>query len=121
MAKKRKQQEIAGPFKEESKETTTEELDRLEAEYKDICPDEDRVFVTGAEQKKRLRMAAEAKKQLTIRLDTDIVERFKHLSGPDGSYQTLINRALHEWLEAKSISALLEPSIQRLEALTKTP
>jgi hypothetical protein len=31
---------------------------------------------------------------------TVIVAIFKELAGEEGSYQTLINRALHEWLAA---------------------
>ena len=64
--------------------------------------------------RQRLTQAAQRKKQLTMRLDRDIVARFKELAGPDGSYQTLMNRALHEWLEAQSVGRLLERPLEEL-------
>lgn len=62
--------------------------------------------------RKKMRQAAERKKQVTIRLDADIVAAFKQLAGPEGSYQTLINRALHEWLDAKSVRGLVEDALE---------
>lgn len=91
------------------------ELDQLEAEYSSVP--ENRTFIGRGPKaiREHLRLASAPKKQLTIRLDADIVERFKDLAGEDGSYQTLMNRALHEWLEAQSIGELLDSQIQRLE------
>ncbi len=43
-----------------------------------------------------------AKQRITIRLDADIIEHFKglvHAAG-GGNYQTLINNALREYIEA---------------------
>lgn len=98
-----------------TEQEVAEELDRLEEEYRTV-PENRQIIGRGPEAiREHLRMAAEAKKQLTIRLDADIIERFKELAGVDGSYQTLINRALQEWLEGKSINALIEPQIKRLE------
>ena len=65
--------------------------------------------------REQLRKAAERKKQVTIRLDADIVARFKELAGPDGSYQTLINRALREWLDAGSIRELLRDEFEAID------
>lgn len=98
-----------------SKKQLSDELDRLEEEYRPV-PEDRRIIGRGPDAiRNQLRKAAERKKQLTMRLDADIVERFKELSGPDGSYQTLMNRALHEWLEAQSIGGLLESKMRRLD------
>jgi uncharacterized protein (DUF4415 family) len=48
---------------------------------------------------------SEGKTRITIRLDTDIVDRFFAMSEQSGGgtgYQTLINAALREYLEGKS-------------------
>lgn len=66
--------------------------------------------------RERMREAAERKQQVTIRLDADIVATFKELAGEDGSYQTLINRALREWLDARSVRGLLEDTARDIIA-----
>jgi uncharacterized protein (DUF4415 family) len=90
-----------------------EELDELEATARQVPGD-----LAGLERgpeafRKRMREAAARKQQVTIRLDADIVSSFKQLAG-DGSYQALINRALHEWLDAKSVRGLLEEAIEKI-------
>ena len=40
------------------------------------------------------------KKQLTLRLDADVVEFFKHLTPNGGGYQTSINQALRDYVKA---------------------
>jgi uncharacterized protein (DUF4415 family) len=48
---------------------------------------------------------AEGKTRITIRLDQDIVDRFLEMAEQSGGavgYQTLINRALREYLEGKA-------------------
>ena len=88
-------------------------------EYRDV-PEERNTIGRGREAlRERLQQAAQRKQQVTIRLDADIVERFKQLAGPDGSYQTLINRALHEWLEAQSVGGLLRAELEELRALVR--
>lgn len=85
-------------------------------DYREV-PEERETIGRGPEAlRKRLEQAAERKQQVTIRLDADIVERFKQLAGPDGSYQSLINRALHEWLEAQSVGRLLRTELDELKA-----
>jgi uncharacterized protein (DUF4415 family) len=69
--------------------------------------------------REKMREAAQRKKQVTIRLDADIVAAFKKLAGSEGSYQTLINRALHEWLEARGVRGLLVDAIERILASRK--
>lgn len=47
----------------------------------------------------------EGKTRITIRLDRDIVDRFFEMaeqSGGAAGYQTLINSALHEYLDGKA-------------------
>lgn len=96
-----------------------DEMDALEEEYREV-PEKREPLGRGPEVlRDQLRQAARRKKQLTIRLDADIVERFKALAGPDGSYQTLINRALHEWLEARSVGRLLRSEIEDLAELVR--
>ena len=101
------------------KKTTDEELDQLEEDARQI-PEERKALGRGPEVlRMHLKEAAQRKKQLTIRLDVDIVERFRELAGPDGSYQTLMNRALHEWLEAQSVGMLLRSEIEELAGLVR--
>jgi uncharacterized protein (DUF4415 family) len=97
----------------------SDELDSLEEEYLEV-PDERRTVGRGPEVlREQLRKAAQRKQQVTIRLDADIVERFKQLAGEDGSYQSLINRALHDWLEAQSVGGLLRGEIEELAELVR--
>ncbi|WP_222615246.1 BrnA antitoxin family protein [Persicimonas caeni] len=88
-------------------------------EYREVPEDRETLGRGPDALRKRLQQAAKRKQQLTIRLDADIVERFKQLAGPDGSYQTLINRALHEWLEAQSVGGLLRTELEELRALVQ--
>lgn len=56
----------------------------------------------------------EGKEKITIRLDSDIVDWFRHqvdLAG-GGNYQTLINGALREYIESKS--PVLEETLRRV-------
>lgn len=98
-------------------EKVSEELDRLEEENQRV-PEQRRTLGRGPEVlREQLQQAAQRKMQLTMRLDADIIERFKALSGLEGSYQTLMNRALHEWLEAQSVERLLQPKLELLSQL----
>ena len=100
-------------------EETSEQMERLEEEYRRV-PKERETLGRGPEVvRNHLRKAARRKKQLTIRLDADIVDRFKTLAGPDGSYQSLINRALHEWLEAQSVRGLLRTELDEFADLVE--
>jgi uncharacterized protein (DUF4415 family) len=42
------------------------------------------------------------KQQLTLRLDADVVARFKRHTKPDEGYQTRINRALREYVQGQA-------------------
>lgn len=91
-----------------------EELEELEERAREV-PDERDSLGRGPEVlRDRLREASEQKEQLTIRLDADIVAQFKELAGPDGSYQTLVNRALREWLETGGLRGLLREEIEAI-------
>ncbi|MFU8804693.1 MAG: BrnA antitoxin family protein [Bradymonadaceae bacterium] len=74
----------------------SDDLDKLEEDAREVPADRTTSTRGPKVLHERLRQAAQRKKQVTIRLDADIIERFKQLAGPDGSYQTLMNRALHE-------------------------
>ena len=55
---------------------------------------------------------AECKTRITIRLDKDIVDRFFEMAEQSGGatgYQTLINAALREYVEAAARQAVLRP------------
>ncbi|MEQ9449769.1 MAG: BrnA antitoxin family protein, partial [Rhodospirillaceae bacterium] len=48
------------------------------------------------------------KRQLTLRLDADVVAWFKARAGEEGGYQTDINRALREYVEEQDRNGLHE-------------
>jgi len=50
------------------------------------------------------------KTAITIRLDDDVLEAFRMQAG-DRGYQTLINRALREWLTAQSVKELVREEL----------
>jgi len=97
-------------------DTEKRELEELEQAARETSLD-DLETERGYEAfRERMREAAERKTQVTIRLDADTVAAFKKLAGPDGSYQTLINRALHEWLEARSVRGLVAEAVETIVA-----
>jgi uncharacterized protein (DUF4415 family) len=62
-----------------------------------------------------------AKTRITIRIDEDTVQQFRELAADEGgSYQTLINVALREWLTAQDVTALLRSELPAMlrEAVT---
>ena len=60
-----------------------------------------------------------AKHKITIRIDADIIEQFKHMV-PDGQgYQSLMNQALREWLMAQGVTELVREELQALTAQMK--
>jgi len=87
-------------------------LEELEAKARQVPDDLDELERGPEAFRERMRQAAERKQSVTIRLDADIVAAFKQLAGPEGSYQTLINRALHEWLDARSVRGLVEDALE---------
>lgn len=60
---------------------------------------------------------AKKKKMISVRIDEDVLDTLKSLAGEDGSYQSLLNRALIEWCEAQRTAGLLQEHIGRLEKL----
>jgi uncharacterized protein (DUF4415 family) len=78
--------------------------------YATTKPDPDKLVPS---QEARARRRDMAKQRITIRIDHDILERFKHMANEDG-YQTLINHALRQWLEAQSVQALLREELPDL-------
>lgn len=63
------------------------------------------------------RKAAGNKKMISVRIDEDVIDTLKEMAGEDGSYQSLLNRALIEWCEAQRTVGLLQQHIERLEKL----
>lgn len=64
--------------------------------------------------REKQRAAAAKKKPITIRMDEDLLERFKALAGEDGSYQRLINQAAREWLDGHDMEATLRRVMQEV-------
>ncbi len=93
--------------------TTTES----EFDYVDHVRSErpDRAHMTRGPQERRMRHAGTKKERVTIRLDSDIVESFKDLTGEvrGKGYQTLVNQALREWLLARGVHELMREEIRR--------
>lgn len=64
-------------------------------------------------ERRRANQMARPKVRVTARFDEDLVEEFKELAG-DGSYQALMNHALRQWLEARSVTQMVREEL-RLE------
>lgn len=61
--------------------------------------------------------AAQKKQAISLRVDQDVLEKLKECAG-EGSYQTLINRILVQWLDTMEMGGLLESKLERLERAT---
>jgi uncharacterized protein (DUF4415 family) len=71
---------------------------------------------TGDERRERLRTLASTKERITIRIDSDILAQFRQLAHEGGgSYQTLINRALGEWLLGDRFERAIEQLREEME------
>ena len=92
------------------------EMDELEQAARDYRPDHPtRARGPQARRVQRAQQAAATKQAISLRLDVDVLERVRALA-KDGSYQTLINRALAQWCDAMELGQLLDPTLARLEA-----
>ena len=60
-----------------------------------------------------------ARHKITIRIDADIIEQFKHMAPEGQSYQSLMNQALREWLMAQGVTELIREELQALMAQMK--
>ncbi len=85
---------------------TMNDFDYLEWS-RSTSPDQEEWKSAVEARRERMKAAAQPKQKLSIRLDSDVVDAFKQLAG-DGSYQALINRALHEWLVQGSMERVLQ-------------
>ena len=65
-------------------------------------------------EEREKRRKAKTKSKITIRLDLDILEAFKELASDDMGYQSLMNKALRDWLEAQSVEELLRSELPSL-------
>ena len=65
---------------------------------------------TEARQKRR----ETVKSRITIRIDTEVVERFKQLVPAGQGYQSLMNEALREWLTAQGVNELVRVELKAL-------
>ena len=70
-------------------------------------------------ERRRAHQVAAPKSRVTARFDSDVVEQFKELA-QDGSYQALMNHALRQWLEARSVSQMVRKELRsELDELKK--
>ncbi len=81
-----------------------------QAHYNNTSPDKSTL---QSSQQARQQRRSMAKQRITIRLDQDVLEEFKHMANEEG-YQTLINQALRQWLEAQSVKELLRQDLPSL-------
>lgn len=71
-------------------------------------------LVNSKEAREARRKAAAQKHRITMRVDEDVLDAFKALAGDEGSYQTLINIALRQWLDAQGVRELLKEELPHL-------
>ena len=63
-----------------------------------------------------MKQTAKNKKQVTLRIDEEILNKFREMANEgDSSYQTLINKALNEWLMAKDFKDLLREDLDKFK------
>lgn len=76
----------------------------------------DRAELTRGPEARSRRHAGAAKERVTIRLDSDVVESFKELTGDaqGKGYQSLMNQALREWLTARGLPEMLREEVRRV-------
>jgi len=80
---------------------------------KEHDPDPTLIRRGDAMRHRQRRKELATKHRITIRIDQDILERFKALTPEGRGYQRLINQALREWLTARDAKTLI---LQMLEA-----
>jgi len=64
----------------------------------------------GARQKRR----EVGKTRITIRIDEEIIKKFKKIAPGGRGYQSLINIALREWLAAQGVKELVSNKISEV-------
>ncbi len=74
-------------------------------------PERDKIRRGKDERTKRREMA---KTRITIRIDEDILHKFKELTPAGRGYQTLINQALKEWIDARSVKELIRKELPEI-------
>lgn len=89
--------------------STNKDFDYQE-HYANAKPDPEKLVSSQQARAQRRNMT---KQRITIRLDQDILEQFKHMANEEG-YQTLINQALRQWLQAQSVKELLRQDLPDL-------
>ena len=57
---------------------------------------------------------AGVKERITIRIDQDVLERFKELAPQGQGYQSLINEALRDWLSARGVKELIREELEEM-------
>jgi uncharacterized protein (DUF4415 family) len=57
---------------------------------------------------------AGVKERITIRIDQDVLERFKELTPQGQGYQSLINEALRDWLSARGVKELIREELEEM-------
>lgn len=97
--------------------TKKDELDLLKEEVLRQEAQPEKRTTGPSQRRKRMESNAKAKgvkkTMISIRIDNDLLENFKELSGGSG-YQRAINQALREWWVARDISDLVASQLQEL-------
>ena len=57
-----------------------------------------------------------AKSKITIRIDPDVLERFKQMVPEGQGYQRLINQALREWLMTRDMRDVVRQELKTMSA-----
>ncbi len=92
--------------------STTETFD-YQMYMKEQAPDASKVQHGPQARQSRRQMA---KHRITIRIDADVLEEFKHLVPEGRGYQGLMNQALREWLAAQNINELVRKELKVMTA-----
>ncbi len=90
-------------------------MEKNKLDYKKLLkesgPDQGTLRRGQAARKQRMETA---KNRITIRIDEDILEDFKDMVPEGKGYQSLINRALREWLDARGVKELISKELPGL-------
>ena len=82
-----------------------------QAFVKENPPDPAKIVRGKDARQQRLEAAQE---KMTIRIDKDILAKFKKLASKEHGHEELINQVLRDWLSAKDIKELVRDELQQI-------
>ena len=89
------------------------DIDEIREIFLEKGPDTANITVGLAAREARRKKLETEKKQISIRLDQDLIEEFKIIAGGRG-YQSIINKALREWLMTNDMKVFLAAQFHEL-------